>query len=231
LKRLKKKADKMIKTSEHKAEKAEQKEEDEEDEEEEISGMNDNDDDDDDEEKVKNIHRRLWFQSDQYTFLRTGSSLKKQFIETNDDEKPEMFKDIDAILLKNESYLPFICFKSFPSTWAVKNCNHTIPHPQRLVAIDILFFIFFKSQNKFLPFLIFITNALYICNFSSVEFLDSLAALLIQTRIFPYHLIHIEHCHKCESHAMTTRHQPGEVITHTPPCFLSPFPPTLGSFL
>ena len=127
----------MAKTSEQK-----EQEEDDDEEEEGSSGMNDNDDDDD-EEKVKNIHRRLWFQSDQYTFLRTGSSLKKQFIETNDDEKPEIFKDIDAILLKNESYLPFICFKSFPSTWAVKNCNHTIPHPQRSVAIYILFFIFY----------------------------------------------------------------------------------------
>ena len=137
----------MAKTSEHKAEQKQEQDKDDE----ESSGMNDNDNDDydDDEEKIKNIHRRLWFQSDQYTFLRTGSSLKKQFIETSanaNDEKPEIFKDIDAVLLKNESFLPFICFKSFPSTWAVKNCNHTIPHPQRSVAIYffIYFYLFFS---------------------------------------------------------------------------------------
>jgi hypothetical protein len=43
---------------------------------------------------------------------------------------------------------------------------------------------------------------------NSKYFFEDVSDLLVKARIFPYHLLHVEHCHRCEVHAMTTRHIP-----------------------
>lgn len=131
------------------------------------------DEDEDTEHRQKPCIRKMWFEADVFRFSRGSKTFKSEFDEQRDVSKFDSTTSSRAVVTKHGSYVPFICFKSFPGNWGIRYCDYTIQPP---------------------------TDSRY--------FLEDVSDLLVKAKIFPYHLLHVEHCHRCEVHAMTTRHIP-----------------------